>query len=346
MLALNVGRKTGAKLNLGETSDDFEGGLSFDEGEQKPSKVINKEYKKAPPAQPLKLFSGDQNLITKPHSNVERIVGGASRQWESNVLEPITFPLKSVNQAQPKPLYESQSSPLVYGSKTPVPPRYGKITTGIQKVKPKPVLPSNFAFFPPSFESVVPSSGVGENVAGSTSQQGNLDSTQGVYSTNSVSPVSPTPEDEDDDQISNQESNLIESAGKAPIQKQISWISPAVSIPLQSESWRTPEWFGQSNEIDGSTNFAQPTFARWPLPIQSSFTGFYWPMMGPLGRSLPAKATDPLKVLLPPKGFVMHSKNRYQRRRIQKSKLTYTPNYQMSKGKPGKGGQNSHPSNV
>lgn len=133
-----LGAKTHDKINLVDIND-FSDSLSLDEGEgellsKELPRTVNEEYKKSPAAQPLKLFLVNQNMVVKSHANVERIVNGASRQWESNVFEPIIFPLQSgsqlVDQTQPILDYESQSTPLaVHESRKPAPPSLGETTT-------------------------------------------------------------------------------------------------------------------------------------------------------------------------------------------------------------------------
>ncbi|MEY6236415.1 hypothetical protein WJF55_23060, partial [Salmonella enterica subsp. enterica serovar Corvallis] len=230
----------------------------------KKSKVVNKEYKKSSVAQPLKLYSVDQTLVDKQHG-VERIVDGASRRWEANNFEPLTFPLKSVSQMdqfQPMPVYESQSTPsVVYGNR-------------------RPVQSTHLGVSPPNFESwqlVLPSSeGAGEPVTGAFYQQQNsLSSESAGDSTKAASPgVLGIP---DNDPFSYEGSNMVEfSTGKIPTQKQPSLqYPPAIPKPSQSESWTQPEWFGQGNEIDSSFDFNLPILDPFKRQVPSSYPSWH-----------------------------------------------------------------------
>ncbi|XP_047213135.1 uncharacterized protein LOC124862967 [Girardinichthys multiradiatus] len=331
------------RMNLVEAKD-FTDSLSYDEGElsDKQSKVVNKEYKKSSVTQPLKLYSVDQTLVDKHHGNVERIVNGASRRWESNNFEPITFPLKPVSQMdqfQPKPVYESQLTPsVVYGNGRPVQSTHLGVS------------PSNVE----SWQLVLPSSeGAGEPVTGPFYQQQNSVSSESAGdSTKAASPgVLGFP---DNDPFSYEGSNMVEfSTGKIPTQKQPSLqYPPAIPKDSQSESWTQPEWFGQGNEIDSSFDFNLPIWDPFKGQVPSYYPSWhefpyawgyqpdisigYKNVLTPRPRSLPAKAPEPPRVLPPRQRFIVQSKNGYQRRRLVKSKTTYTPDYIVPKGKYGK----------
>ncbi|XP_021175008.2 uncharacterized protein LOC105929967 [Fundulus heteroclitus] len=348
-------RQNPSKLNLVDVTD-FSDSLSLDAGEgelsDKISKVVNKEYKKSPAAQPLKLSSVDQILVGNQGVNVERLVNGASRQWESNVFEPITFPLKSgshmVNQIQPKPV---ESTSGVYGSRKPVPPSF-EATTEFQ-MKPKPAPSTHLAVSPPSFESWKPAppsrEGVGEQLTGSFYPD----------STDAVSPGFAGTAD--NDLFSYQGSNMVEfPAGNVPTwMKPSQQYSPTIPKPSPSESWSSPEWFGQDNEIDNSIDFNLSPEAQVPAPFYESWVNFpyvgswlpnsyfaprgyqpdlslYREPLAPVVGSLPPKVPEPSKPLPPRKSFILQSKNGYHRRRFLKSKTTYTPDYKVPKGKYGK----------
>ncbi|XP_017277343.1 atrophin-1 [Kryptolebias marmoratus] len=313
-------------------------------------------------AQPPSLIPVGQIPATaKGDNEVEKLVNGATREWESNPFQPITFPLKpwypKVEPAQQTPTFnQPQLAPLhVYMSKKPAPPSLVESSFENQNVATKPIQPSPYvAASSPSFQPWQPAStDVNSSPSGSLNQPlYTAPSPGGDFS----KPVFVRPPDNSEDPLT----SVRPQTPYGPTLEQVSHKYPSVGAePQSSAALNAPEWYGPGNNIgDGSTGYTLPSWKpsfQGPvggLPYYSDWLGFPFSSFGdnlyygqmPLrpqnfvtnsGKywvpqmSYPQRASPrPLR-----KSFVVRSKSGYQRQRFLQSKTTYVPGFEMPQRK-------------
>ncbi|XP_037544903.1 uncharacterized protein LOC119421625 [Nematolebias whitei] len=293
---------------------------------------------------------------------VEKIVNGEAREWESNLLEPIRFPLiasypKVGPERQRPTLNQPQSAPLpTFLVKKPAVPSLVESSFENKNLMAKPAL--YVAASSPSFQSPPASPVVKESPFGSLNQL--------LYTVSSPGgkPVFERPQEKFEEPLSSG-SNVMGFGGTRPkynpVLEQESHEYPSVYVkPQSSPPLRNAERYSQGNGIDGSIGYALPLWKPSFLgPVGGlsyrdwmgfPFSGFgndnlYYGQMAFKPQNFMTNTQNywvpqlhfPQRVIRPSsrhprrKSYV-RSKSGYQRRRFLQSKTTYIPGF----GKPQK----------
>lgn len=331
-------RHSPARTNLDNENSNS---LLFDEGDlvNNLDGLLPPNYIQPSVKQPPSLIPAGQSPANTGHGNgIEQIVNGAAREWDSNLSEPITFPLQQKT-AQP------QSTPSIYISEESIPL---SLVEGSFENKNFAAEPSHGAASShPSFQSWQ----VAGSPFGSLNQQRFTSSSLGADLSKPVL----RPSDNSEDPLSSGFNMLgFSSTPTKNVLKleQVSNNYPSVS-KRQRPAFLTTDRFGQGNDIFDIYGFPfwKPSFqgplgglpyhrdwmgfpfsgfgddlyygqmALQPQNVVSN-TGKYWiPQMSFAQRFTMPAATR--------KNFVVRSKSGYQRRRLLQSKTTYVPGFEM-----------------
>lgn len=290
---------------------------------------------------------------------VERIINGEAREWESNLLEPIRFPLISsypkVGPEQQRPtLNQPQSVPLptFLVKKPAAPSSLVESSFENKKLVAKPAV--YVAASSPSFQSQPASPVVNKSPFGSLNQM--------LYTVSSPGgkPVFERPQEHFEEPLSSG-SNMMGFSGTQPkydpILEQESHEYPSVDVkPQNSPPFRNAERSSQGNGIDGSTGYALPlwkpsflgpvgglSYRDWMgFPFAGFGNDLYYGQMAFKPQNFMTNTPNywvpqlhiPQRVIRPSsrrprRKSYARSKSGYQRRRFLQSKTTYIPGFGM-----------------